>query len=162
MSNANIDRKISKLTSQEKSKTKIEKSNVNVIRSKLALENVVFLSDKSIYLRTVWEEKSIPTVPPPSPRYLNFENVYEPLPSRLPELRDLELPRIREIGVKKSIEFLGDSLKCDKYNGNLLHFWFLDILTDCLWRTQDEFKLPKSDQKIVLNWIIYIFNLIRG
>lgn len=162
MSSFRVDKKKSKLSTQEKSKTRFGKSNVNVIRSKLNLENVTLLSEKSIFLRTVWKEKSIPTVPPTTPKALNFENIYESIPTPLPDIEKLKLPYVRVIGVKKTLQILGDFLKCDKYNQNLLHFWFLDILTDCVWRTQDDFNLLESDQKIVLNWIIYIFNLIKG
>lgn len=101
-------------------------------------------------------------VPPSSPREsLNF-STYEPLPSELPNVKNLKIPYIKEIGVKATIDKLGDYFRCNKHSCNLLHFWFIDIIADCLWRAQDEFNLPESDQKIVLEWIIFLFNLIRG
>lgn len=100
--------------------------------------------------------------PPPSPNVeYSFENIYEPLP-KFPDVGNLDVPLVREIGIKKSIEVLGSYFDCNKYNQNYLHFWFLDILTDCIWTCQDKFGFPNNITKNVLSWILFAFDLIRG
>lgn len=125
--------------------------------------NKSLLSDECIHLHgNIWNGDYIDKVPPSSPREdLNFQ-IYEPLQDNLPNLLNFKIPFIREIGIKATIDKLGEYFQCKNYKINLLHFWFLDIITDCLWRIQDEFNLIESDQKIVLEWIIFVFNLTRG
>lgn len=125
-------------------------------------EEVNFLSEKCIRLWNTWNDNYSDIVPPSSPRNdINFD-IYETLPYDLPNVQNLKIPYIREIGIKATIDKLGEYFRCNNYKVNLLHFWFLDVITDCLWRVQDEFSLIESDQKVVLEWIIFVFNLIRG
>lgn len=101
-------------------------------------------------------------VPPSSPKEVFFEYTVNSLPDTFPKLRDLRLPRVRMIGVKASIEMFAQMFKCYEFKLNLLQFWFLDMLTDCLWRAQDEYQFPETQQKVILEWVLYFFKLIRG
>nr|XP_023029022.1 uncharacterized protein LOC111517180 [Leptinotarsa decemlineata] len=84
-----------------------------------------------------------------------------PLPDAFPKLNDVKLPFVRDVGVKVAIEKLSDILGCRDYKLNAIQFWFLDIIADCLWRAQDEFQFPDLQQKIILEWVLYTFNLVR-
>lgn len=110
----------------------------------------------------IWEEET-PSVPPPTPNSaFDFESAkITPVPPIL-NADDLELPCVRELGVKKCIDYLGDFFNCTEYEHNLLHFWFLQMVTDLLWRLQERFKLSLDMQKVALKWVLYMFNLLRG
>lgn len=121
------------------------------------------LTEDAIYYRYPWEEKPTASVPPPTPSSdFGFEYTFKPLPDELPSAVNLKVPLVREKGVKICIELLADYFGCKDYNFNLFQFWFLDVLTDCLWKVQDEFGFPDHLQKVVLEWILYIFDVIRG
>lgn len=138
----------------------VQDNPINKNNSKV--EEIKLLSEDCIKLWQVSRDDNYDAVPPSSPQGdLNY-TIYDPLPITLPNVRNLKIPYVREIGVKTAIETLADHFQCNNYRINLLHFWFLDIITDCLWKAQEEFDLPESDQKIVLQWIIFLFNLIKG
>lgn len=103
-----------------------------------------------------------PTVPPPTPEQCILEYPYPTLPYPLPKVDTLDVPYIKEIGIKASLDNLAKHFHCTDYKFNLIQFWFLDIITDCLWRCQDEFQFPVAYQKIIIEWILYIFELIKG
>lgn len=104
----------------------------------------------------------IPYVPPPTPEQCILEYSYPSLPSPFPDLAKLDIPYVKEIGIKASLDLLAKYLNCADYKFNLIQFWFLDIITECLWRCQDEFQFPTDYQKLIIEWILYIFDLIRG
>lgn len=101
--------------------------------------------------------------PPPTPSsQLGLEFKFEPLPCKLPGANDLKIPIVRATGVKLCIDALSEYFGCGEYKFNLFQFWFLDVVTDCLWRVQDEFRFPEELQRTVLGWILFIFDLMRG
>lgn len=143
------------LNSEETNQTELEAAHL-ITEPKL-------LTDGAIHYRDAWEEKPGANVPPPTPcSDFGFEYSFLPLPQELPGVDKLKVPLVREKGVKICIELLADYFGCKDYNFSLFQFWFLDILTDCLWKTQDEFQFPDELQKTVLEWVLYIFNVIRG
>lgn len=101
-------------------------------------------------------------VSPSCAREVFLEYTVNQLPDVFPKLKDLRLPRVRIIGVKASIEMLAEFFKCYDFKFNLLQFWFLDMMTDCLWRAQDDYQFPEMQQKIILEWVLYFFRLIKG
>lgn len=101
--------------------------------------------------------------PPPSPsRRLVFESRYDGVPGEFPDLQNLQLPVVKEIGIKACIEQLAPAFNCIQYKYNYAHFWMLDVVTDCIWMCQDRFAFPEDIQKVVLSWLLYAFELIRG
>ena len=108
-------------------------------------------------------ESSSPSVPPPTPECISdikpFENA---MPMEFPPLDDLELPYVREVGVKSCMGTLGGHLNCRNYVVHSVQFWFLDMLTDCLWRCQDEYSFSANNQKVVLEWVVYFFKLLSS
>ncbi|XP_018324763.1 uncharacterized protein LOC108736718 [Agrilus planipennis] len=137
------------------------------VENSVAVEEVIpvgrCLSETGLKLLQIWEGQSRPDVPSSTPKSeFMFNFPIETLPSEFPSINELEVPIIREIGVKSSIELLGDFFNCTDYKRNHLQFWFLDIVTDCLWRSQDDFRFPVDIQKRILEWILYMFKLIRS
>lgn len=121
------------------------------------------LTEDAIYYRNTWDEKPTASVPPPTPTSdFGFEYTFKPLPDELPSAANLKLPLVREKGVKICIELMAEYFGCKDYNFSLFQFWFLDVITDCLWKAQDEFGFPDHLQKVILEWILYIFDVIRG
>lgn len=122
------------------------------------------LSDQSaIYFNKIWPGEYRDTVQPGSPRGdFDFESSYESVPDELPSLEDLNIPLVKQLGVKECIRILGNYFQCESYQTNMCHFWFLDILVDSLWKMQDDYNFTTHHQKIVMGWIIFIFNLLRG
>lgn len=103
------------------------------------------------------------TVPPPTPSSqiglgLNFQF----LPPKLPSTDELKIPLVRRNGIKVCIDTLAEYFQCNDRKFNLFQFWFLDVVTDCLWKVQDEFRFPDELQKTVLDWILFIFDKMRG
>lgn len=85
------------------------------------------------------------------------------LPQRLPLLPNLSpLPLVRQRGVNRAIKDLGKIFKLNYYDESLIQFWYLDMLTDFLWRLQDDFHLPIEFQRIGLSWIIFFLSLVIG
>lgn len=102
-------------------------------------------------------------VPPPTPSsQFGLEIDFQPLPPKLPDVSDLKIPLVRKSGIKQCIDILAEYFQCYDYKFNLFQFWFLDIVTDCLWKVQDEFRFPDSLQKTVLEWILFVFDKMRG
>lgn len=121
------------------------------------------LKETALIFRDKYQEKPQPSVPPPTPiSGYDFDYSFEPLPATLPNLDDVKIPLVRQEGIKSCIRILAEYFGCKDYKFNLLQFWFLDIVVDCLWKVQDEFKLPEKLQKTVLSWILYIVDVIRG
>lgn len=121
------------------------------------------LPEDIINLWTVPTIKERDRVAPSTPNYnqVRFErDSVEPLPANYPNLDMLKIPYIRKMGIKSCIELLGRFFNCNSYTSNHLHFWFLDVITDCLWRLQDDFQLPDDDQKKVLEYFLYFFKMI--
>ncbi|CAG9862834.1 unnamed protein product [Phyllotreta striolata] len=84
------------------------------------------------------------------------------VPDHIPKITIHDIPTVRKIGVKETIKILAKLFDCNYYTCNYPQFWFLDFITDCLWKVQDEFQFPVEQQIIILEWILYIFNLIRA
>nr|CAI5854949.1 unnamed protein product [Callosobruchus analis] len=100
---------------------------------------------------------------PPSPRNCTADIEAIALPPTFPKIdQSKTLPLVREIGVKAFIEYLSEQLGLKDYKVSLLQFWFLDILTDIIWRAQDEYQFPDEHQKSILEWIFFVFDLIRS
>lgn len=157
----------------KKGKEKKSKENKNPIDGNQQIEQQTpqepvtyepkLLTEDAIYYRYTWDEKPTASVPPPTPSSdFGFENTFKALPDELPNTVNLKLPLVREKGVKICIELLADYFGCKDYSFSLFQFWFLDVMTDCLWKAQDEFGFPDYLQKVVLEWILYIFDAIRG
>lgn len=124
-----------------------------------------YLKEDSLCLRNIRQQNisSRYAAPPQTPNSeYEFENSISSLPIPFPDLTDLEIPCVREKGVKFCIQFLGNYFKCADYKYNLLQFWFLDIITDCLWTAQDDYNLSTELQKLVLKWVLYFIDLLRG
>ncbi|XP_044271456.1 reticulocyte-binding protein 2 homolog a-like isoform X2 [Tribolium madens] len=87
-------------------------------------------------------ERSLPfTVPPTTPAaQFSFSHIISPIVYPFPKLDNFKFPYIRE---------------------NTAQFWFLDLLTDCLWKLQDEYHFPEHYQKIIIEWILFVLDLIR-
>lgn len=103
------------------------------------------------------------TVPPPTPTsQFDFEVNFQALPFQLPNVEKLDIPVIRKTGIKLCVDTLANYFQCQDYKFNLFQFWFLDVVTDCLWKAQDEFRFPDVLQKTVLSWILFVFDKIRG
>lgn len=101
--------------------------------------------------------------PPASPKSeFSFEFNYDIIPEKFPDLKNITLPIVREKGVKASIDELAHIFHCKEYKTNFVHYWFLDVITDCIWVCQDKFEFPEDRQKTVLTWILYAFDVIRG
>lgn len=131
------------------------------------------LVDKEDYgdLAQILSEKSVNidagpglTVPPPTPASeFSFGDHFNAVSRQFRKFPDnFRLPYVREIGVKSCIDELSGYFNCTQYKIDAVQFWFLDVVTDCLWRVQDEFQFPEDYQKIILEWIIYVIDLIRG
>ncbi|XP_019876369.1 uncharacterized protein LOC109604284 [Aethina tumida] len=107
-------------------------------------------------------EQPIPP-PPNSPNeQFSFNLECEQLPYISSRLDGIQLPVIRETGVKACIDYLSEYFDCSRYKISTSQFWFLDIFTDWLWRLQDEYYFPEEHQKLILQWLIYVLNLIRN
>lgn len=120
-------------------------------------------AEGAIFFHKIWSGITRHTAQPTSPKGdFDFEGVYESVPDILPPLDGIELPYVRDVGVKESIRILGSYFQCDNYDVNLCHFWFLDVVVDALWRAQDVYNFEMEQQRAVLEWIICIFNFIRG
>ncbi|CAG9834907.1 unnamed protein product [Diabrotica balteata] len=98
-------------------------------------------------------------VPPTTPSNLIQDYEVAPVPAHLPKLS--KNPWVRNIGVKETIKRLADVYGCKQFKNNLVQFWFLDFLADCLWRVQDEYQFNEKQQQVVLDWVLFVFNLIR-
>lgn len=123
------------------------------------------LPEDALVLRRFWNKDESPRdcVPPPTPNAdYEFNHKFYKFPQALPDISELNLPYVREIGVKATIDLLGNFFQCKEYTCNLLQFWFLDVMTASLWITQDDFQFPDELQKVVLSWILYFIDLIRG
>lgn len=138
-------------------------SDTGITESMVVEQCLNILKENALIFRETYKEKPQPSVPPPTPTSdYGFDYTFEPLPATLPNLDDVKIPLVRQQGIKTCIRILAEYLGCKEYKFNLLQFWFLDIVVDCLWKVQDEFKLPEKLQKTVLSWILYIVDVIRG
>ncbi|VEN50705.1 unnamed protein product, partial [Callosobruchus maculatus] len=100
---------------------------------------------------------------PPSPRDCTTDIEAISLPTTFPKIdQSKTLPIVREVGVKAFIVYLSEQLGMNHYKTSLLQFWFLDVLTDVIWRAQDEFQFPDEHQKSILEWMSFVFDLIRS
>lgn len=142
----------------KKSKTKKEKSKLVVTEPPPT--SATDLKDNETDLNLTTDDI---TVPPPTPSsQFGLELSFQGLPSKLPNVDNLKIPVVRRNGIKLCIDTLAEYFQCQDYKFNHFQFWFLDVVTDCLWRAQDEFRFPDKLQKTVLNWILFIFDKIRG
>lgn len=106
---------------------------------------------------------SLPSVPPTTPAAsFSFSHMFSQLKSTFSHLQDTTFPYVREIGVKRFIDYLGNLLQCPDYKVNLVQFWFLDVITDCVWQMQDEHYFSDEYQIIVVQWILFVIDLIKG
>nr|CAH7754534.1 unnamed protein product [Callosobruchus chinensis] len=125
------------------------------------MEGFKYLSKKSLNLVEVDSFHS-DHERPPSPRDCATDIKAIPLPAAFPKIDESKtLPLVREIGVKAFIVYLSEQLGLKDYKTSLLQFWFLDILTDIVWRAQDEYQFPDEHQKSILEWVFFVFDLIR-
>ncbi|XP_044755667.1 uncharacterized protein LOC123314441 [Coccinella septempunctata] len=106
-------------------------------------------------------EKSL-IVPHSSPKSnIIFHKYVDTLPEKTNVIENLDIPYIRILGIRNTVKHIGEFFGCTLYKTSLLQFWFLDMVTDCLWKCQDEFTLNDQNQKCVLSWVLYVFNIIR-
>ncbi|XP_022918347.2 uncharacterized protein [Onthophagus taurus] len=120
------------------------------------------LTEDALYFWTDIPERLSTTVPPPTPTGVDNVLILPfPIPETFPSLDGLDVPFVREIGIKASIDLLGQHLGLTNYTFDYIQFWLLDVLVDCLWRTQDEYFFTKPDQKLVLEWMLYMFRVMR-
>lgn len=142
-------------------RTRRESSNKKII-----LYKYLPLTCIELPYNLTWKEEDhpFPVVPPTTPRsdQFRFDFRYQRLPRVLLDLSTLEIPLIRECGIKRCIEELALYFGCTEYKFNYLQFWFLDILTDCIWRAQDRYEFPPDQQKIILSWILFALDIIGG
>ncbi|KYB25450.1 hypothetical protein TcasGA2_TC034466 [Tribolium castaneum] len=102
------------------------------------------------------------TVPPTTPAaQFSFSHIINPIVYPFPKLDNIKFPYIREVGIKSCMEILSVYFSCQDYTQNTVQYWFLDVLTDCLWKLQDEYHFPQHYQKIIIEWILYVLDLIR-
>lgn len=149
----------------ERTKSSRSKSKEDVPKVTAEIQEVSepkYLTENALPIHTNFSETHKTTIPPVSPKDLIFEYPYMPLPKVFPKMKNLKLPYVREVGIKACIDRLAEYFRCADYKHNLIQFWFLDVVTDCLWRAQDEYQFPEKYQKIILEWVLYMFNLIRG
>ncbi|XP_076253566.1 uncharacterized protein LOC143191989 [Rhynchophorus ferrugineus] len=143
-----------KLGNDEKKSRDVNFEEIETIEPiKLLPENAIYFYQKSL-------EKDPPAVPPPTPRELITDCYVTILPTIPDSLDTLDIPYVRENGIRDSIQLLSDYFSCQHYKQNLVQFWFLDVVVDCLWKTQDEYRFQKEQQKTVLEWLMFVFKLI--
>lgn len=118
------------------------------------------LSENALFIFNVPEEKEHPPKPPSSPRELITDCYISVLPKIPENISDLEIPFVRQVGVRDSIETLAPFFSCEDYRSNLVEFWFLDVIVDCIWKVQDEYRFPAEQQKCILEWVLFIIELI--
>lgn len=121
-----------------------------------------YLSDNGILLYKIPDEKELPKKPPPTPKELVSDCYVTILPNFPDNVSNIEIPYVREIGIRESIGMLSSFFNCNDYKNNLVQFWFLDVIVDCIWRAQDEFRFAIREQKFILDWILFMFKLIRS
>ncbi|GJQ85031.1 hypothetical protein Trydic_g3692 [Trypoxylus dichotomus] len=140
----------------------IENPELEVLEQQPPPEPKFLSESEAIYFYTVpGKEKENPEVPPCTPDNIaSLTMLPQAFPDAFPSFNDLTVPYVREIGIKACMHVLGEYLHCTNYAFNYLQFWFIDILVDCLWKTQDEYYLCEKEQKIVLEWIVYAFKMI--
>ncbi|KAK9717809.1 hypothetical protein QE152_g23542 [Popillia japonica] len=122
-----------------------------------------FLSDTEavFFYNAIHEVKPDVEVPQCTPDNISSLTILpQPFPASFPSFTDFNIPYVREIGVKSCMEIFGDFLDCKNYAYDYMQFWFIDILVDCLWKTQDEYYLREKEQKTVLDWIVYAFTML--
>ncbi|XP_060536076.1 uncharacterized protein LOC132708017 [Cylas formicarius] len=112
------------------------------------------LSPASIPILKTYDESSRPVVPPNTPK--NFELHMLQLPQLPTDIDKIEIPIIREVGIRDSIVIISKYFGCEDYKLNLVQFWFVDIILDLLWRCQDEYNFPLEYQKAILEWFFFI------
>ncbi|KAF5291147.1 hypothetical protein FQA39_LY14389 [Lamprigera yunnana] len=125
--------------------------------------DVHYLKEDALFFRNEKLKKvqSLDNVPQHTPNSeYEFDNQFKPVPP-FPDVANLEIPYIRDKGIKHCIMHFGNFFDCNEYAKNYLQFWFLDIVTDCVWCMQDEYRLPVELQKIVLQWFLYFLDILR-
>lgn len=158
----------SKKTKPNKSKKKSKKQQKQTKPVSNQVSPVYYpprlLTDYSLKLHETPDVGGAPAAPPPPTPTSNFTFEYNinSIPKQFPQLANLDIPRIGDVGVKVSLERLAYFFDCPDYKSNLIQFWYLDIIADCLWRVQHTHNFPDDYQKIVLEWILFMFHLIQG
>lgn len=126
------------------------------------LENVSprSLPETSIPIYTSPEEKEHPPKPPPTPVDLVNDCYVTILPKIPDSFKEINLPYVREAGIRCTIDTLAPFFSCYDYPNNLIEFWFLDFVVDCIWKSQDEFRFSVSQQKQILEWLMCFLKII--
>lgn len=124
--------------------------------SKYMSEMTLLLPEETAYCPELNPPPSTPT------GEFDFGFTFHTLPKTFRDVTNLQVPIVRKMGVKSCIAILGAYFDCTDYEFNFLHFWFLDVLTDCIWCAQDQYEFPEDQQKIVLSWILFFLDVIRG
>lgn len=103
------------------------------------------------------------SVAPDSPNEnFSFEDDYRPIAEEIRSFKEFEIPYVKEKGVRECLVLLAEYLKFDNYQINMLEFWVLDMLVDCLWKLQDEYGFTDDQQRVIMDWAVCIFNFVRG
>lgn len=150
--------KHNEVTVATKHDVKVKMSELKELTDNHSIEKTSIGSDSVISYNLHTKAPPPPTTPDSE---FSFEFKYEEIPI-FPDLDNLTIPIVKEIGIKACIEQLGEYFNCQHYKFNYLHFWFLDMITDCIWMCQDRFGFPDDITKLVLTWILFALDLVRG
>ncbi|CAG9769449.1 unnamed protein product [Ceutorhynchus assimilis] len=141
----------------------LEQVNIRNESTKLEKEpSLHYLSEKSILLYKVPDEIVHAPTPSSTPKQLITDCYTTILPNFPESIQNIKIPYVREVGIRDAIASLAPFFKCDDYKNNLVQFWFLDIIVDCLWISQDEYRFSISHQKCILEWLLFVFKLISS
>lgn len=126
------------------------------------LENVSprSLPETFIPIYTSPKEKQPPPKPPPTPVDLVTDCYVTILPKIPDSFKEINLPYVREAGIRYTIDTLAPFFSCYDYPNNLIEFWFLDFVVDCIWKSQDEFRFSVCQQKQILEWLMCFLKII--
>lgn len=108
------------------------------------------------------EKLAVPTVSLREDLNFKSTNAIETVQDFLVIPKTAALPIVRDQGVLKTIDELARILNFKNHKFSMIEFWYLDILTDFLWRMQDEFALPAEEQRIGLAWVIFFLKLLTS
>lgn len=134
--------------------------NKNVGPHLLSSDYIILRGESGDKLFTA--EKNL-IVPPSSPKSsFIYDKTIDTITDKIIDVSNLKIPYVRVLGIKNTIDILGEFFGCTIYKTSLPQFWFLDMVTDCLWKCQDEFMLNEEYQKSVLKWVLFLFDIIRG
>ena len=73
-----------------------------------------------------------------------------------------QIPNFKKLHLQCFYSALGELLRLPDYQMNYTTFWFLDIIADLLRNAQLKFQMKKRNQKALVEWFIYCYNLLRS